>query len=73
MYYEYVYRDEDGKEHVVERVYRIGQAPATITIEDGDAVYTAELIISGGAGPMKTNWGIGAHSDLPPENYKGGL
>lgn len=73
MYYEYRYVDENNEEHVVERQYRIGQAPQTITVTDGDAVYLAELMISGGAGPMKTNWGIGAHSDLPPENYKGEL
>lgn len=67
--YEYQYTDELGEKKVVERFFRMDEAPGTITVQAGDAVYEAHRIISRTA-KMATNWAKGRDdADLPPVDY----
>lgn len=67
-FYEYRYTTVQGQSRVVERKFKMGEAPETVVVQDGDEVYTAERIISLTA-RMATNWEVkDTVSDLPPEN-----
>lgn len=71
--YEFKLTDLDGKDHVVERRFKMGEAPETLVIEHQGVNYQAKRIMSLPAS-MKLNWEVkDMASDLPPENYKGTL
>lgn len=67
--YEYRYTTESGEQHTVERIFRMDEAPQTVTVRVGDEEYEAHRIISRTA-KMATNWAKGRDdADLPPVDY----
>jgi hypothetical protein len=68
--FEYEYTDEHGQLQVVEELYKsVEVAPDTITVSDGDAIYTAKRKAMSLPGSAAHNWSRGrADADLPPVN-----
>jgi hypothetical protein len=65
--YEYQYRDGAGKTRTVERFFRIGEAPATVTVTEHGQEVQAKRVMSLTA-KMGSQWDSYEPSDLPPTN-----
>jgi hypothetical protein len=65
--YEFRYTEENGQPRIVERWFKMSECPDYILVEEGDAVYRAERIMSLPA-KMSLNWQVqGTDSGLPDE------
>jgi hypothetical protein len=66
--YEYEYTNAEGTTKRVEQIHPISEYPREITVQEGDEIYRATLVISLTA-KMASNWTVrDTASDLPPEN-----
>lgn len=64
--YDFKFVDEDGVPRIVERSFKMGEAPATVRVDLGDASYEA-VRVYGSFGVQKSALSEWA-SDLPPIN-----
>ena len=66
--HEYRYTNYEGQTKTVERLFKMGKAPKTITVEEGDEVYTAERIMSAPANTTSL-WRADSGHGLPAPDH----